>query len=126
MLFYSLLLLSVILIVAEVISAKKNRATRLGNSANEVWNKIYRWRWLVGIPFAVLSTVIYYPISGETESYRIMGFPLMVAAFDEAGRDYVGPFTGPSLFGNAVIWYFLPHLALFAWAKVLSTKRKSA
>ena len=46
----------------------------------------------------------------------------MAAAFDEAGRDYVSPFTGPIMFGNAVFWYFIPWLSLFIW---LIYKRKT-
>lgn len=84
-----------------------NNGNREG-MAHSKWQQAYRWRWLIGIPFAVASAFIIYPMAGETEAYKVMGFPLFVAAFYEAGRDYVGPFTGPFFIGNAVIWYFLP------------------
>jgi len=114
--FYVLLLVAIVIVIFEVLASRKNRSTKQNNTASSAWQNIYRWRWVVGVPFAIVSAFVYFPMSGETESYRVMGFPLMVAAFDEAGRDYVGPFTGPSFIANAVIWYFLPHIILMVWA----------
>ena len=45
-----------------------------------------------------------------------MGFPLLVAAFDQSGRDYVGTLTIPFFIGNAIIWFFFPHFILRIWA----------
>jgi len=124
--FYVLLVVATLIIAIEVVSARMNRRIRLEGRASAKWEKAYRWRWVIGVPFAVLSAFVSYPMVGETESYRILGFPLMVAAFDEAGHDYVGPLTGPSFFANAVIWYFLPQIALLVWAKAKRPRNEKA
>ena len=116
--FYTLIAVAALIIAGEIYAAKKNRAILREGVPPKKWQQAYRWRWLIGVPFAVASAFVSYPMAGETETYKVMGFPLFVAAFDEAGRDYVGPFTGPFFIGNAVIWYFLPQVALFAWAKL--------
>ncbi len=117
--FYALLIFAIVLIAAEVISANKNRQIRRKNGGTGAWQKVYRWRWVIGIPFAVVSVFVSYPMSGETESYRVIGFPLIAAAFDNVGHDYVGPLTGFSLLGNAFIWYFFPQIPLYVWARAV-------
>lgn len=124
--FYALLIIAVLLIAAELIAANKNRQIRRANGATVKWQKAYRWRWVIGIPFAVVSVFVSYPMSGDTESYRVFGFPLMVAAFDEAGSDYVGPFTAPAFFANSAIWYFLPQIALYIWSKAVRENHEAS
>lgn len=104
----ALVVLAVSLVAAEILAARETRKVEKADAATKQWSFAYRWRRAIGITFAVCSAFVYYPLSGETESYRVMGFPLMVAAFDEAGRDYVAPFTVPSFIGNAVIGSFFP------------------
>ena len=121
-----LLLIALIIVVGEIVAAKKNRFIKENGNASTSWLKVYRWRWVVGLLFVIASVFVYYPMLGETESYRVMGFPLMAAVFDEAGRDYVGPFTVPFLLGNAIIWYFIPHFILIALNYIDMKVRKNA
>jgi hypothetical protein len=65
-------------------------------------------------------------LSGYNHLSSVIGFPLFAAAFDSAGRDYVSPLTGPFFLGNAVIWYFLPHLFFIAWAYLGAKQSKKA
>ena len=62
----------------------------------------------------------YYPYSTSQGVGRVVGVPFMVAFFDGAGRDYVGPLTLPAAIGNFVVWFLLPQiaLALYGWDKV--------
>lgn len=110
----------------EALAARHNRATRASGETTPSWVTVHRWRWVVGIPFAVLSAFVIYPMSGATESYRVMGFPFMVAVFDQAGRDYVGPFTPFAFAANTAVWYFLPHLFLWAWALLIRHTSRGA
>ncbi len=50
-------------------------------------------------------------------SNTVAGFPLIIAAFDEAGRDYVGVITVPFAIVNALIWYFTIHIILCIWSQ---------
>ncbi|MEW5722482.1 MAG: hypothetical protein AB1896_05215 [Thermodesulfobacteriota bacterium] len=120
--FYLLIFVALVLAAAEFAAAWSNRTAYRGNQAPPTWKRFYRWRWLAGLPFAALSVFVSYPLAFGAESYRVIGFPLMAAAFDEAGRDYVGPFTGVFMFINAVLWYFLPSLLLFGWAFILGRR----
>ena len=108
--------------IGEFFSARSNRSTFTQAQASAVWLRVYRWRWVIGVLFAIASAFIYYPMTGGEERYRVMGFPFMVAAFDSAGRDYVGPLTTPSFLANAAIWFFLPHVAFFLWRFAGGTK----
>lgn len=123
--FYLFLIIALLIIASEVFSARANKRTKQTGTVGKEWLRVYRWRWLTGIPFAVASAFIYYPMSGKTETYKVLGFPLFVAAFDEAGRDYVGPFTGPFFIGNAVIWFFIPHFFLSVWAYFSANKKRN-
>ena len=122
--FYALLLIAASMIVLEVFAARTNRRIRRKGLAPREWEKAYQWRWVFGIPFAVLSAFVFYPMPGLPESVQVVGFPLMVAAFDEAGHDYVGVFTVPSFFANIAIWYFLPQIVLLVWAKIMKPSNK--
>ena len=121
--FYGVIVVAVLIVALEVYAAKRNHIVWQEKMAHSKWVNAYRWRWIIGIPFAVASVFIIYSMTGgteipsETETYKVVGFPLIVAVFDEAGRDYVGPFTGPFFIGNAVIWYFFPQVLLYAWTK---------
>ena len=115
--FYALLAIAALMIIGEIFSAMANRRVRREGFGSEKWDTAHRWRWILGVPFVILSVFITYPMAGDTAGYTVVGFPLMVAAFDEAGHDYVGPFTAPSFLANALIWYFLPQIMLFIWAR---------
>ena len=120
--FYILTLIAIAIIAVEIFSAKQNKKTNQADTASKSWHAAYKWRYLLGAPFAVGSYFISYPISGGNETYTVMGFPLMAAAFDESGSDYVGPTTGPFILINAVIWYFLPFIILFLWSRFNANK----
>ena len=112
---YVILTLTVAIIIAEIVAAYKMKKAYKSNNFKKIWRNPYKLRWLFGAPLAIGSFFMTYTIDGETEKYRILGFPIMAAAFDEAGRDYVSPLTGPIMFGNAIFWYFLPWVFLFIW-----------
>jgi hypothetical protein len=113
--FWLLLLLAVVLAVLEVLASRRNRAVRSSGQAGPRWNAAHRWRWAFGVPLAVASVFVSYPAAGATETYWVTGFPFMAAAFDQAGRDYVGPFTPFAFAANAAIWFFFPSLFLWGW-----------
>lgn len=113
--YYVLLLTAVLMIGMELFTSLRNQRTFHDGSAGAVWNGIYRWRWLVGVPFAALSTVLSYSVGGESGTYEIVGFPLAVAAIDEEGLNYVGRLSIPFLVANAAIWFFVPHILLYMW-----------
>src|SRR5438046_3135780 len=117
-----LLAVGLLIAIGEFFTARSNRYAFKQGQASALWLRVYRWRWLIGVLFAIASAFVYYPMTGGGERYRVMGFPLMVAAFDSAGRDYVGPLTTPSLIANAAIWFFLPQFVLFFW-RVFSGKK---
>jgi hypothetical protein len=72
-----------VIIVGEIIVGKNNRHFKRNELIAVAWLKVYRWLWLIGIPFAIASIFVSYPIPGENESYRAIGFPLIAAAFDQ-------------------------------------------
>ncbi len=114
MIFYFLIIVALFLIFFEIYCSKKNKKYYLENKNSARWNKIYKWRWLIGIVFLPLS-LIEYPMFGTSNT--VVGFPLIIAAFDEAGRDYVGVITVPFAIVNALIWYFTIHIILCIWSK---------
>jgi hypothetical protein len=116
--FWLLMLAGLVVVAAEVFAGRRNLRTRKAGHAGTSWLVLYRWRYLVGVPFGVASAFFRYPVARGTETFHIVGFPFMAAAFDQAGADYVGPFTGVALLGNAAIWFFIPQLLLWIWALV--------
>ena len=104
------------LIAAEFLAAKSNRRAHAEGGMRIAWTVLYRWRWAIGVPLAVVSVFVSYPYTGATEVYRVFGFPLPAAAFDQAGHDYVSFLTIPIFMANAIIWYFMPQILLFCWA----------
>jgi hypothetical protein len=92
------------------------------------WKRMRIMTLLLGI---ILGTVSWpgsyfmgYPYKGEEENPtgRVVGLPIMVAYFDAEGRDYIGPFTMPAVFGNGLFWFFLPHVILVTREKVRQRK----
>lgn len=114
--YYALLLAAALMVGIELFASLRNQRTFHDGSAGVVWDGIYRWRWLVGVPFAALSTVLGYTVGGESGTYEIVGFPLAVAAIDEQGLNYVGRLSIPFLVVNAAIWFFVPHILLYVWS----------
>lgn len=113
MLFYLTLVFALLLVVVELMAARYNKKMQ----QSDKWHTVYRWRWIIGIPFVIISAIITYPMPGVEEANKVVGFPLIVAVFDETGRDYVSPLSGIFFLGNAIIWYFLPQPLLFLWVK---------
>ncbi|MEJ0040246.1 MAG: hypothetical protein WDO68_30170 [Gammaproteobacteria bacterium] len=117
-----ILITAVAYIALEIYAARRNRTFIKGVPPKSAWATAYRWRFLVGVPFAGVSVFMGYTLPGASEKYRVIGLPFMVAAFDSAGRDYVGPLSLPSLIANAAVWFFAPGVMLWLW----SLKAKSA
>lgn len=115
--YYLLLLTAVFMIGMELFTSLRNQTTFYKGSAGRVWNGVYRWRWVVGVPFAFVPTMLSYNVGGaDSGTYEIIGFPLAIAAVDEAGLNYVGRMSIPFLAANAAIWFFVPHILLYIWS----------
>ena len=112
------------MLLAEIVAARLNRTFKDTAPGTRLF--VYQWRYLIAIPFAVVSVFMAYPMSGDTENYRVIGFPLFVAAFDEAGRCYVGPLTTPFFVGNLCLWYFFPQIVLVVWGFIGRCRRGNA
>ena len=110
-----LAIVGALIVVGECFAARSNRSASEQAKARSVWLHLYRWRGLVGVVFAIASAFIGYPVSDAGERYRVLGVPFLAAAFDSAGRDYVGPLTLLSFLANALVWFFLPQIVLFCW-----------
>lgn len=118
MLYYLMLLTAVFMVGLELFTSLRNQTTFFNDSAGKAWNLMYRWRWLVGVPFAVLPAVVSYPIEGADGAYQITGFPLVLEAVDEQGISYPSQMLTPFLAVNVAIWYFVPHIVLYLWSLV--------
>lgn len=118
MLYYLMLLTAVLIVVIELFSSLRNQATFFNNSAGATWNLVYRWRWMVGLPFAVVPAVLSYSISSASGVYELTGFPLVLEAVDEEGVSYPSQMLAPFLAANVAIWYFVPHILLYLWSLV--------
>jgi len=114
--YVALVCLGLVLIALEIVAARKNRRFASGQPRNSRWVVAYRWQLVLGVPLAILSAFAGYPMSGGGEQYHVAGVPFMVAAFDSAGRDYVGPLSLPFLIVNGLLWLCLPTLFLWIWS----------
>lgn len=122
--YYALLLTALLMVALELFASLRNQRTCHRGSAGKSWDRFYRWRWLAGVPFAALSPLLSYTLGGgESGTYEIVGFPLAVAAIDEAGLNYVGRLSVPFLVANAAIWFFFPHVLLYLWSRVARPAR---
>jgi len=115
--FYILIAIAILLIGLEFYSSKQNKKLHSKNKNYKAWNKIYKWRWIIGFIFIPIS-MIEYPMFGTSNT--VVGFPLIVAVFDELGRDYVGVTTTPFAIINAIISFFLIQIILYIWSKFLT------
>jgi hypothetical protein len=123
--YYVLLLTAVLMIGMELFTSLTNQTTFYNDTAGAIWNRIYRWRWLVGVPFAFVPTMLSYSVGGgESGTYEIIGFPLAIAAVDEAGLNYVGRMSIPFLAANAAIWFFVPHILLYIWSLAIKVANR--
>ncbi|WP_295421297.1 hypothetical protein [Sulfurovum sp.] len=121
--FYFLIFLAIAIIGLEIFSSKQNKKLYFEKNLTKNWNKIYKWRWIIGIIFIPIS-IIEYPMFGTQNT--VLGFPLIIAAFDEAGRDYVGITTTPFAIINAVIFYFMIQVILYIWSRfIIKTSNKT-
>jgi hypothetical protein len=110
-----LAIVGALIVVGECFVARSNRSASKQAEVSSAWLHVYRWRWLVGVVFAIASAFIGYPVTDAGERYRVLGVPFLAAAFDSGGRDYVGPLTLPAFVANTVVWFFLPQIVLFCW-----------
>jgi hypothetical protein len=74
----------------------------------------YGKSWLVALALGIGSFFISYPLKDHGETWRVIGVPFFVAAFDPRGFDYVGPTSGVAVIGNFLFFAALPQLILWA------------
>ena len=81
--------------------------------ADHSWARLRIIVLLTGLIIGILSWpatgLMGYSLSSNGQTFRVVGIPFMVAYFDINGHDYVGPIAFPSLIGNVVFWFLLPH-----------------
>jgi len=114
---------AMLMVGLELFSTLRNQRTHFSETASELWDRLYRWRWAAGAGFAALSLVMGYSVAGGSGTYEVVGFPLVVAMVDEAGRNYVGRLSMPFLVANAAIWFFFPHILLYLWSVLAGYRR---
>jgi len=124
MLFFVFIAVALILVGLEVFCYKQNKKSYSNNNLGQKWNFIYKWRWIFGIIFALISMIIKYPMFGTTNT--IIGFPLIVAVFDKYGTDYVGITTIPFAIINSIICFFVVEIILYIWSKIIKNGSKSS
>jgi hypothetical protein len=117
--------LGVVLIVLEVVASRSNRRFAVGLPADSRWLMVYRWRFPIGVPLAIASAFVSYPLTGGGEQYQVSGFPFLVMAIDQRGWDYVGFMSIPFFVVNCLIWLFLPTLGLWVWSRSRKPDAKS-
>jgi len=105
-------------IVLGAVSARLNRHLYSSGQPSRRWRIAYRVRWLVGILLGIAGAFVSYPSGGATETYRIYGFPFLVAAFDTHGFDYVGPLSLLSFLANVFAAYFLTQIAVWGLGRL--------
>jgi hypothetical protein len=85
-------------------------------AASPNWKKLHLTVLIIGLIIGVLSWpgtfLMGYPISSDVETIRVVGIPFIVAYFDSAGHDYVGPLTLLSIIGNGIFWFLIPQIVL--------------
>lgn len=125
LIFYGGIVLALMLIWIEYKCAVSNKKF-YAISKSIWWNRVYKWRYFVAfvlVPFLILE----YPVYVDGERYLVFGFPLMAAAFDSSGRDFVSALTGIFLLIDAIILYFSIHILLCIfkrWAIKKMTKKE--
>lgn len=109
-------------------SARAWRRNRLSLTSEmpPLWRRLWRWRWAIGGTLGVASYFLRYPVEGGTDHYMVYGIPFMSYAFDQNGRDYVGPLTMPALVLNFVTWALLPQVMFWLWGRLGHGRRGSA
>ncbi len=117
MLFLAFALLGLGGLVLAAIAWRANRRFGASGAASQSWLRARRISWMASLFLAAASCFVSFPHRAESETYRVFGFPFFAAAFDEAGRDYVGPLTAPAMLGNAVFFALLPQFALWFMAR---------
>ena len=95
---------------------RSNRRNAASAKVSRSWLLLRRWAWVLGLVLGMASYFIWYPYDVGMERYRVMGFPFMAAAFDAAGRDYVGPITPLAIIGNFLFFALTPQLVLWVTA----------
>jgi hypothetical protein len=106
--------LGLVLVTLEIVASKKNGRTAAASPPESRWLRVYRWRYLIGAPLAIASAFISYPLSSGEDKYEVTGFPFLVMAIDQRGWDYAGFLSLPFLVINALVWLYLPSIALWS------------
>lgn len=110
LIFYGGIVVALILIWIEYKCAVSNKKF-YGASKVVWWSRVYKWRYLVAFMIVPLL-LLEYPVYVDGERYRIFGFPLMAAAFDSSGRDFISALTSIFLLIDAIILYFFIYILL--------------
>ncbi len=87
------------------------------------WIRWYKWRYLFAfllVPILLLG----YPIVVDGEHYHMIGLPLMVAAFDSKGTDFVSPFTSIFLLIDVALIYFSIHIIICIFQRWTNERKK--
>ena len=70
---------------------------------------------VLGLATWPLTYWMSYPYADDTGRVgRVAGVPFFVAYFDADGFDYVGPLTLPAVVLNAVFWFLVPQIVMYA------------
>ena len=115
-------LVGLLIAMLEILAARSNRETRADGTASRLWISVHQARWIWGLSPALISLFVIYSVptfNTGAENFRVAGLPFIVGVFGQNGRDFVSTleiviFT---LVANAVVWFFLPSLFLWVWAK---------
>ena len=120
--YWIFVLTGLLIAMLEMLAARSNRVTRDDGAASQLWISVHQARWIWGLSPALISLFVTYSVptlNTVAEKFRVTGFPFIAGVFGQNGRDFVSApeiviFT---LVANAVVWFFLPSLFLWVWAK---------
>lgn len=115
------IIIGMLLIALEVLASRRNRRF-VASLYDKKWLWVYRWRFVLGVPLAITSVFVSYPLSVGEDQYQVSGFPFMVMVIDQNGWDYVGFMSIPFLIINGFIWFCIPSLVLWGWSQKIKTR----
>lgn len=102
-------------------SWRRNRRLAIADMP-PLWRNLWRLRWVIGVVLGCGSYFLHYPWEGGDGTYTVYGVPFMSFAFDQEGRDYVGPLTIPALIMNFIVWVWLPQPLFWFFARRLQNR----
>ena len=99
------------LMVWRIFKCAKSNRKFYETSTSLWWRRWYKWRYLFAFLFVPIL-LLEYPVIVDGELYHVLGFPLVSAAFDSTGRDFISPITGIFLLIDVAIIYFSIHIII--------------